>query len=280
MKLNILLASTMLMMVVSMLGAAAAQAEENKGPLWIVGGKGLVAGETRAVVGRTETRPILKGTAASIECDKATGTGFILGGSPGTGYGKTTFEQCNLVGAINCIATGLKPIAASNAGEIRVDTLTDMAFAKGSRTSAVGLAAPEGETGNENLFSEFELKNKAGATEKLCGAILNKVKIPVSATGSEVTIKSEKRKMGQIAEGGHLVGGAFVLSTPGVTSTIGLLRSGNGGVPVKEAELYNTTTAKYEVVKAELSAGSLGEIFVEGSAEGETSPKEEFGWNY
>jgi hypothetical protein len=59
-----------------------------------------------------------------------------------------------------------------------------------------------------------------------------------------------------------------------------LLRSSNGGVPVREAELYNTSTEKYEMVKAELSAGALGEIFVEGSAEGETSPKEEFGWNY
>jgi hypothetical protein len=77
-----------------------------------------------------------------------------------------------------------------------------MAFAKGSRTSAVGIAAPEGETGSENLFSEFELKNKIGVTTELCGAILNRVKIKVSATGREVTIKSEKRKIGQLAEGG------------------------------------------------------------------------------
>jgi hypothetical protein len=280
-KLGILLAFSIAMAVVGMLGAAAAQAEANKGPLWIVGSpaKGLAAGETRAITARSEAAPIFKGTAASIECAKATGTGFLLGGSPGTGSGKTIFEKCNLVGSKNCIATGLKPVAATNSGEIILNVLTVLAFATGSRTSAVGIGAPDGEAANENLLSEFELLDKAGATSELCN-LLNKIKIKVTASGTEIKIKNETRRADQIAEGGHEVGGAFALSTPGLTATIGLLRLGHDGDPVTTAELYNKTTEKYEVIKAEMSAGALGEVFSEGSAEVETIPAEPFGWGY
>jgi hypothetical protein len=282
MKLNrlvILLASAMAMAAVSMLGAAAAQAEVNKGPLWIVGSpaRGLLAGETRAITSRTESEPILKGTIASVICEKATNSGFLLGGSPGTDYAKIIFVKCHLSGKANCIATGLKPIAATNSGEIRVDALTDLAFASGSRTSAVDIFAPEGEAGNENLFSEFELLNKAGTTE--CGA-LNEVKIPVSANGTEIKIKGEARKAGQIAELGMVEGSTFVLSTPGLTAAIGLLRFGKEEKPTKEAELYSTATEKYEKIKAELSAGALGEIFEIASSEIEIPTLEPFGWNY
>ena len=281
MKLNrlvILLASAMAMVVVSMLGAAAAQAEENKGPLWIVGTTphGLVAGETRAIVSRTESAPVLKGTAASVECEKATNTGFLLGGSPGTDYAKIIFEKCNLVGAKNCIATGLAPIAATNSGEIRVDALTVLAFAKGSRTSAVDIFAAESES---NLFSEFEFLNKSGATTELCN-LLNKQKVKVTAVGTELKIKGVARKAGQIAEVGFLKGGSFFLSLSGETSEVGLLRLGNGGVAVTEAELFNATTAKYELIKAELSAGALGAVVEEANTEIETSPKEPFGWDF
>ncbi len=254
--------------------------EESKGPLWIVGSpaKGLVAGETRAIVSETEAAPVLKGTAASVECEKATNTGFLLGGSPGTDYAKIIFEKCNLVGAKNCIATGLKPIAATNSGEIRVDVLTVLAFAKGSRTSATDIFSPEGEAANENLFSEFEFLNKSGASTELCN-LLNKTKIKVTAAGTELKIKGFARKAGQIAEVGFLKGGSFFLSLSGETSEVELLRLGNGGVAVSEAELFNTATAKYEVIKAELSAGALGDVVEEASAEVETSPKEPFGYN-
>jgi len=284
MKLNrlvILLASAMAMVVVSMLGAAAAQAEENKGPLWIVGSTphGLVSGETRAIVSRTEAAPVLRGSVASVECEKATNTGFLLGGSPGTDYAKITFEKCNLVGSKNCIATGLKPIAAANAGEIRVDVLTVLAFAKGSRTSAVDIFAPDGEAASENLFSEFELLNKTGASTELCGSILNKQKIKVTAAGTELKIKGFTRKAGQIAEVGLLKGGSFFLSLSGETSEVGLLRLGNGGVAVTEAELFNGTS--YETIKASLSAGALlGNVVEEANTEIETSPKEPFGWDF
>jgi hypothetical protein len=279
-KLGILLASCMAMAVVGMVGAAVAQAEVNKGPLWIVGSpaKGLKAGETRAIRARSEAVPIFKGSLASIECEKATGEAILLGGSPGTGSGKTIFEECRLKGKSNCIAIGLNPKAA-HSGEIVLNVLTELAFpANGSRTSAVGIAAPEGEADNENLLAEFELKNKAGATEGLCGAF-NEVKIAVKASGSTIKIKNETRNADQIAEGGYAEGGGFVLSTPGSTAEVGLLRLPE--TAIKEAELYNTETAKYEQIRAEMTAGALlGQVSSVGSAEAETEPKEPFGWGY
>ena len=68
---------------ISALLASAAQAEENKGPLWIVGGKGLVSGETRAIVSKTVGKPILKGTVFSMECEKATNSGLLFRGESG-----------------------------------------------------------------------------------------------------------------------------------------------------------------------------------------------------
>ena len=268
-----------------MLGAAAAQAEENKGPLWIVGSpaKGLKTGETRAIKSKAVvgTRPILRGTAASIECEKATTTGFLLGGSPGTAVATTKLEKCNVIGEINCIATGLKPVAAANSGEIREDGYAILAFAKGSRSSAVDISAPQGETGKETLFSEFELLNKVGASTELCN-LLNKQKVVLEAVGTALKIKGLTRKAGQIGEVGRINAGAFSLTVFGETATIGLLRLGDGGAPLKEAELYNTEAGKekYETIKAELNAGALGTIFEEATAEIETSPAEAFGWAY
>ncbi len=199
----------------SALVASAAQAEENKGPLWIVGSpaKGLKTGETRAIKSKAVvgTVPILRGTAASIECEKAATTGFLLGGSPGTDVSTTKFEKCNVVGQKNCLATGLKPVAAANVGEIRVDVYTILAFAKGSRASAVDLFAPQGETGKENLFSEFELLNKVGASTELCN-LLNKQKVIVESTGTALKIKGLTRKAGQIGEVGRINAGAFFLN--------------------------------------------------------------------
>jgi hypothetical protein len=272
----------MAVFALSALAATAAQAEENKGPLWIVGSHGLVAGETRAVVSKTEAPPILKGKLASVECEKATNVGFLLGGSPGTDYAKITFEACHLLGKKNCLATGLKPLPATNKGEIITDVLTILAFAKGSRTSAVDIFAPEGETGNENLFSEFEFKTKAGATEETCGAFEN-VAIKVTAVGTAIKIKSGTRDAGAIAQLGYSNGTSFVLSLPGETAKVGLLILPKT-TPIKEAELYNTATEKYEVIKAKLEAGALiGEVFEEAETQQEISSPvagEPFGWNY
>ena len=94
-RLIILLASAMAMVVVSMFGAAAAQAEANKGPLWIVGSpsKALASGETRAITSKTVSAPILKGTIASVECEKAKNSGFLLGGRPRYGLRKDNIRK-------------------------------------------------------------------------------------------------------------------------------------------------------------------------------------------
>jgi hypothetical protein len=276
-RMVILLASAMAMVVVSMLGAVAAQAAVNEGPLWIVGNpaKGLLTGETRAITSRTESAPVLLGTLASVECARATNRGILLGGSPGTAFSEIKFEECRLKGKANCVATGLN-LKGANA-EIPVNVLIILGFpSSGSKTSAVALFAAEGVGAKEQLFSEFEFKNKAGATKELCEA-LNEVKISVNAAGTSIKIKTETRNVGQIAEVGHEVEGSFVLSTPGLTSEVGLLRLPETGI--KEAEVFNGTA--YEKVKAELSAGALlGAVTEVATTEIATNPRELFGWNH
>jgi len=258
------------------LAASAAQAEENKGPLWIVGSpaKGLKTGETRAITSKTESAPILKGSIASVECEKATNKGILLGGSPGTAFVEINFEACHLKGKPNCTATGLNPKGAVE-GEVPVNTLVILAFANGSRTSAVAVFAAEP---SENLFTEFEFKNKTGTTE--CG-VFNGIILTVKANGTAIKIKGQERKAGQLAEVGMAEGTTFVLSTPGLASEVGLLRLPE--TAVKEAELYNTETGKekYEKIKAELSGGGvIGTINEVATTQIETAPKEAFGWNY
>jgi len=256
----------------SALVASAAQAEENKGPLWIVGkpAKGLLTGETRAITSRTESAPVLKGTIASVECEKATNKGILLGGSPGTAYVEIKFEKCTLKGKPNCTATGVNPKGAVE-GEIPVNALVILGFpAGGIRTSAVAIFAAESA---ENLFSEF----KFGTNEE-CGAFKG-VSIAVKANGTAIKIKGQERKAGQISEVGMAEGTTFVLSTPGLTSEIGLLRLPE--TAIKEASLYNTATSLYEKVEAELTAGALlGKVNEVAITQIETNPKEEFGWNY
>lgn len=260
---------------VGALTASAAMAEENKGPLWIVGSpaKPLAAGETRAVVSKTEEEPVLVSKIANIVCEKATNTGFLLGGSPGTDFSKITFVVCHVAGKKNCTATGTTPAGLAE-GEIVVEALTKLAYAKGSRTSAVDVFAPEAES---NEFVAFLLKNKPGQTTELCGVLEKNLTVKVKATGTEIKIKNEARKVGQIAEVGDAVGGSFSLTLSGETSEVGLLMFLEP--PVTEAEIFNSETEKYQTITAKLEAGALGEVFEKAAAQIETSPKEPFGWD-
>jgi hypothetical protein len=110
---------------------------------------------------------------------------------------------------------------------------------------------------------------------------LNKVVLAVKANGTIIKIKGQERKAGQLAEVGMAEGTTFVLSTPGLTSAVGLLVLPE--TAIKEAELYNTETGKekYEKIKAELTGGGvIGTINEVATTQIETTSKEAFGWNY
>ncbi len=272
---GVLLMIAAAMVAISALAAGAAQAEG--GPLWIVGAGGtpLAAGETRAGTSKSEGGPLkLVSKVATIECAEAVGTGVILGGNPGTGYAAGTFKKCNIENKPSCIATGTKPLKAAGAGEIIVDGLGVLVYpdehAEGE--SALGAGAPEGEAANPNLFVAFKLEGGVAN----CGT-LSGVEVKVEATGTEIEIKTEKRKCGQLAEVGHEVGGSFVLSTPGLVSEIGLARLPS--TPITEAEWWNGT--EFKLIKCKLEAGVLGEVFVQGAGEGKISSPagQEFGWD-
>jgi len=107
------------------------------------------------------------------------------------------------------------------------------------------------------------------------------VKIKVTAVGNAIKIKNETRNAGAIAKVGDSNGTSFVLTLPGETSSVGLLILPKKAERVEEAEVYNTETAKYEVIKGKLEAAALAtEVVEEAETQIELSPSEKFGWNY
>ncbi len=272
-RLGIMLAASMAMVMFSALAATVAQAEG--GPLWIVGASGspLLSGETRAITTTSETVYKLEGAGLVVECLKLTSTGFILGGNPGTDSGQLKFTECAVEGKRGCTAKGLKPLAAVNAGEVLVDVLTALVYPEGERTSALEAFAPEGESGNENLFVAFKLEG--GTTN--CGAILNNKEVRVFATGTEFKIKGVNRKCGQLAQIGKANGnGEFVLTAAGEKATKGLLRL--PATAIEKGEIWEPTPKAFKAItcKLEVLGAAAKEV---GTSEVETSPAEEFGWD-
>jgi hypothetical protein len=263
--------------VVSALTATAAQAS---GPLWITGSPAtsLKAGETRAIISKSEEKFVFRASGGNIECEKVTNVGFILGGNPGTDYTEIKFEKCFLEASNKeCLALGVKPLKSINPAEVIVDAKTVLVYPEGVRTSALDAFAPQGESANPNLYVEFELlPTKAGG----CKAITAGTKVKVTAEGTEIVVKGEKRKCGVLAEVGEAnAKSEFVLAISGATNKIGLLRFPEPALT--KAELWNGTA--FEKIECKLSAGTFGTKPIErGVSQVEiTAPVagEPFGWD-
>ena len=133
--------------------------------------------------------------------------------------------------------------------------------------------APEGEEAHPNLFVEFKLAKNAE-----CHA-LEGAAVKVEASGNEITIKTEKRKCGQLSQVGKEVAGAFKLTKPGEKAKVGLLELPE--TAITEASLFENN--EFKTIKCELTAAALGTkvheigkslIEIEKPTAGE-----EFGWN-
>jgi hypothetical protein len=259
----------------SVIAASAAQAEG--GPLWIVGsgGKSLASGETRTITSvNVSTLFKLKG-ALVVECPEVTNKGVLLGGNPGTDYTEITFKGCHLekFTVAECGAKGLKPVKATNAGEVIVDSLTILAYPdkeqEGTK-SALDAFAPEGESGHENLFVEFELSGTN------CPATFKNAKVRVEAIGTTIKIKGVERKCGVLAQVGKINSKKeFELTKSGEVATEGALDFPEPFV--KEAELLETGKT-FKLISCELEADKAKAEEV-GLSKIETSPSEPFGWD-
>jgi hypothetical protein len=263
----------------SAVAATVAQAE-TAGPLWIVGAGGtpLAEGKTRAVrsINVSKTFILKAEKLANIVCTTAENEGFLLGGKPGTDYTKVIFKGCAVEGHTGCTAKGLKPLAATNSGEVIVDALTILAYPDGQQAgtgSALDLFASEGEAAKPNLFVQFKLEG----TLAECGVLRNQ-EVAVEATGTEIEIKSEKRKCGQVAQVGEInATKEFRLSKAGEVAEKGALNFVEK-LNEKEVEYWNKSTEKFELIKCGLStAGNPSEEI--GLSEIKTNPAEPFGWN-
>lgn len=248
---------------------AVAAASATGGPLWIVGsgGTSLASGETRTAntvnVGSFE----LKG-AANVVCTSVTSTGKLIGGVPGTDEAKIIFSGCALAGHSGCTAKGVKPLAATNAGEVIVDVLTVLAFPEGVRSSALDAYAAQGETGNPNLFVQFKLEG----TLAECGALRNQ-EVKVEAKGTSIKINGVERNCGVLSQIGTGTSG-FSLSTSGALALTGLQNFPSPALT--KAELWNG--AAFEKIECKLEALNKPAEEV-GLSKTELSPSEVFGWS-
>jgi hypothetical protein len=268
-RLGIMLASAMMMVGISTLAASAAQAFE--GPLWIVGagGTSLASGQTRAIRSKNISKTFRLVGAINIVCNKVESAGFLLGGHPGTDYSEIKFKECFREGHEKCTATGVRPLKAANKGEIIVDTLTVLTYGDPETKSALDAFAAEGEPGSPNLFVVFKLEG--GTTE--CG-VFNNVEVKVEAIGTEIEIKSEKRKCGQLAQVGEInATKEFRLSKSGETAEKGALN-----FPEKLTSAYLPEGSVLRLIKCELEADTAPAEEL-GLAEVKTEPAEPFGWD-
>ncbi len=233
----------------------------------------LLAGETRATKSVNVSATFKLNGAVKIECKKVTNTGLLIGGNPGTDSTKIIFTECSIAGktVAECGAKGLKPIAATNAGEVIVGALTVLAYPNekaGSEEASLDAFAPEGEAANPNLYVEFEL------TGTNC-ALLKNQKIRVNAIGTEIEINGKKRKCGVLAQVGEISGTSFRSTKSGESGVEGAL---NFPEPfIEKAELWEPIPAAFKAITCKLEADSAAAEEV-GLAKVETNPAEKFGW--
>jgi hypothetical protein len=252
------------------------------GPVWIHGASKtyLAAGEKLTTKSKQNSGTSgvfkLKTALLVINCKTESDTGELIGGNPGTDKSEVTFKECAPEGK-----TYLECSAATNQatpgviGPFKVNTLLGYPLGKKEGTAeAYDQLFP---TPSETEFTSFTLANVTG-----CGALKN-VSVKVVAKGTKVTEPKFEAKCGVIAKVGKIeepeTTEKFKATVSEEVATAGGLEFPNPAI--KEEEVWNPTTKKFEVVKCELEAvTSIGNAKAEeiGVALVETVPAEPFGW--
>jgi hypothetical protein len=221
-----------------------------------------------------------KNAIATLECKKLEtekGQAEIIGGNPGTDKVKDIFKECSLSGktVAECGAKSLKPVAARNAGELIIPTKTVLTYPEGEKEGtrrSFDAVFPQGEAGNENLFTESEL------TGTNCGALFAGLKVKAITTGTELELPifKERRKCGVLGELGEIdAADEFAASRSGAEVTVGALEF--PATAIKKAEVWEPVPAVFKKIECTFEASGAADAEV-GVDELETEPAEPFGW--
>jgi len=153
------------------------------GPVWRIEGTELGAGESANVRANSKTAFTLKaGSLITIVCGKATATGTIDGGEPGTDNSKITFAECVVKGdESTCHVNSPK----AKEGTIETEAKTELVFLNKEETKVGDLFTPEsGSTFVELDVAGTKCPSLTKGTNKVEGSVAAEVK-PV---GEEVKI--------------------------------------------------------------------------------------------
>jgi hypothetical protein len=240
------------------------------GPVWVVKGTEMASEASKETLKSEGGQYTLTGTT-NVVCEKAMGTGEIIGGNPGRGLSTITFEKCHEKNALNCLAAsaGFEDSIQSGAKSVLVYPHERQE----TEPEALDALTPNTSGSTESLFVEFTFKNASGSTE--CG-VLNGIKADVKATGSLISDPSQVNKQcGLLAQLGKLVGGIFALAVALEENTIGALNA--PATVIKEATIWEPTKKTFGLITCKLEA--FGEATEEGVSEVSLVSNNTFGWN-
>jgi len=276
-KLPILILALFAVFAFSVVVVATASAE---GPVWIVL---LLAPENLMVLGAGESEAFsstggkftLDGVT-NIECASEKDSGEIIGNGgvlPGTGKTTIEFEKCNVVGAVNCLASNTGVPDKVLVEDVKTMLVYPDTSSAPNATEALNAFFPLGVAERPNQFVEFKLLNAIGATEHLC-MLLNGTEVLVEAVGDEINSPINlKKKCGVLALVGKLNGaGNFVATVGGEEALTGAIESSG----VTEA-LTLVTTTTYTLINCLLEAFEAAAEEL-GISDITLNSGDEFGW--
>lgn len=269
--------SALVAVVITCIGATAAQAS---GPVWVTGaapGRELATGETKRIstIGNLSVMKLrgeLAGVVVVTVCkklSKGTEAAEIMGGNPGEDKAELLFSECSVEGKPNCEA---RQRGGAAKAPIVAKVLTMLAYPEGRFNGNMALDAFFPKESN-NVFAEFEF---VGAE---CGTLTLANPVVVSAAGTEVTLTlpaaGTRRKCGVLGEVGRAEGAPlkYVLSEPERPALKGALNF--PAAALTRGEYWNGTAAA--ALRCELRAfGNPATQIGEGDIELENNL--EVGW--
>jgi hypothetical protein len=240
------------------------------GPVWVVKGTEMASEASKEALKSEGGQYKLTGTT-NVVCEKATGTGELIGGNPGRGVSTITFEKCHQEGKANCLAAG-----AGFEDTIQAEAKSVLVYPHEqpeTESEALDALAPNTVGSTENLFVEFTLKNASGSTE--CG-VLNNAKADVIANGSPISDPSQINKnCGLLAQLGKLVSEVFSVAPALEENAVGALNA--PATIIKEATIWEPIKKTFGLITCKLNA--FGEATEVGVSDVSLVSNNTFGWN-
>lgn len=170
-KLRAIAAAALVAAIVT--GGVATASAFAEGPLWVVNGKKLEAGETRKAEGKG-TLTFVASTLLKIECGKLTEKMEVIGGDPGTDEDVLEYSECTVVVPAGCKVK--QPIV--------IEALTKLVYlAKAGGEWKVVTKAEYEAAGEKGLGDEF--------TAKKGGETLSEITLEGCAREGVITLKGK-----------------------------------------------------------------------------------------